>query len=243
MKRSHGQQEASGFSIIELLIAIIIIGILVAVIVPVLLNRAEEARVRAAEQDVRELREAEVRAFIDTGYLYRFYVLDDVMGGDRVYLRGVKSDVDGVRDEDLNTSVLDPTQLFINPKTGFFYSRSQTPNQIWEDRMSKNETTFGWDGPYINFHTMRDMDFDDLPEDPWGNEYLMFTQKGWVDMYKGTIETIYYFNAIDSMTTSALVIPFFDRLTILSMGANGLPGDGTVAGARFGLDDDIMQQF
>jgi prepilin-type N-terminal cleavage/methylation domain-containing protein len=244
MKRSSEQRETGGFSIIELLIAIIIIGILVAVIVPVLLNRAEEARKAAAETDIEHIREAETRAFIDTGYLYRFYILDDVIGGDNRFNASDKSDVDGVRDERINTSVVDPTRLFINRKTGLFVQAGTgtTYNDLYL-RLVNNETQFGWDGPYINIHTLRDADFDDCPEDPWGNEYLMFTQAGLVNQYLGIIETVYYFNAIDVPTSVGLKGPYFDRPTILSLGPNGAPGDGMSGSARFGADDDIMQQF
>ena len=70
------------FSIIELLVAMIILGILVAIIVPVLASRTEQARLRKAEADLERIQNALETASIDTGYYYRIHVLDDGPGGD-----------------------------------------------------------------------------------------------------------------------------------------------------------------
>ena len=84
MKAVSLKKSLKGFSIIELLIAIIIIGILVAVIVPRLATRSELARQRAAKSDLEHIRNAEEHAGIDTGYYYRLYVLDDNPRGDGI---------------------------------------------------------------------------------------------------------------------------------------------------------------
>ncbi len=82
MRLSGINKTFKGFTIIEILIAIIIIGILVAIIIPRLATRADLARRRAAESDIEEIRKAQEHAGIDTGYYYRLYVLDDNPGGD-----------------------------------------------------------------------------------------------------------------------------------------------------------------
>jgi len=242
MRPSSSQRASTGFSLIELLIAVIIIGILVAIIIPVLLRRADDARVAGAESDLEHLQGAEERAHINTGHVYRFYALDDVAGGDGRFMPWDPSDVDGIRDEGDPMNPLwgygDPTNLFLSYKTGDFY---QTYTTIWQ-RLIRNETDFGWGGPYINYNNLRDVDRNDLPEDPWGEEYLLFTPRGWVDQWRGVVVDTYYFFATDLGTTIGLSGPYFDRFTVLSKGPNRAPGNGT-SGALFGTDDDLKRQF
>ncbi len=54
----RGPRAARGFTLLEILIVVVIIGILGAVIVPNLLSRPGQARVTAAESDIRSLSNA-----------------------------------------------------------------------------------------------------------------------------------------------------------------------------------------
>ncbi|MGB9691375.1 MAG: prepilin-type N-terminal cleavage/methylation domain-containing protein [Candidatus Sumerlaeaceae bacterium] len=231
-----------GFTIIELIISVIIIGILVAIIIPVYVTRADEARLSACQQDLEALQTAQQHAAIDTGYFYRLYVLDDVSGGDGIPSSSLTTDrVDGIRDEGLRTDVANPKLLFIDTKNGTF-----VPGGVGIfDRMAQNETAFNWNGPYVNVARKSGLKNPvagqpaGLPLDPWGHPYLFFTKEGLVNDRDGVISTTFVGQDGNSYTTLR-----FDRPTILSLGPNGVPGNGSgSAEPFFGQGDDLYRQF
>jgi prepilin-type N-terminal cleavage/methylation domain-containing protein len=228
------KKKMKGFSVVELLIAVIIMGVLVAIIVPRLATRTELARKKAAMADLENIQNSLERAAIDTGHYYRIYVLNDVPGGDGIGWGDPNDIVDGVADEELNLSHNNGRQIFIDLDEGDFRPNYDTLYTL----LASNETAFNWNGPYINWNKDEvDSDGapipDDIPDDPWGHNYLLFTSLGLVLEPDGIIQT---------GTHMGSDVEVFDRTTLLSLGPNGLPGDG-VAGSRFGTGDDFVRQF
>jgi prepilin-type N-terminal cleavage/methylation domain-containing protein len=248
--RPNLTNNARGFTILELLISVIIISVLVAIIITVYSNRAAEARIAATQADLDALRTAQEHAAIDTGYFYRLYVLDNVVGGDGVAPNQANDITDGVRDEQFRTDAFNPTNLFIDTVSGQIIN-----NPSIYQRLIANETSFNWNGPYVNiarkagdtppkiqFPSGPDKPPAGSPVDPYNNVYLFFTKEGLVKEPDGVIATT--FTAADGQTYNAVV---FDRPTILSLGLNGLPGDGSgptnLNGGQFGQGDDMFRQF
>lgn len=253
-----------GFSIIELLIAIIIIGILVTILIPVIANRTADARLARANQDVENIANAEDRLAVDTGYLGRLYILNDVPGGDGIPFTippNLNDHIDGLRDHGLGGEYYQNSQLlFIYPDTGYIVGSLSTDSAVGTQlylSVQRNETAFGWHGPYINWQT--DDNYldtatntvypDGIPDDPWGNNYLLFTQQGLVKEPDGTVvaNQSFPFPNTGGLPTQTYDCKRFDRATILSLGPNGVPGDGSgpgnTNGGQLGQGDDIARKF
>jgi len=56
MNLPHSRQ--SGFTLIEVMVVLVMLGILAAILVPKVMDRPDEARITKARQDIRELEAA-----------------------------------------------------------------------------------------------------------------------------------------------------------------------------------------
>lgn len=245
-----------GFSILEIVIALIIISILTLALMPTVTNRARQARINVALTDARTIADAQERLSVDTGFFARLYVLDDVTDvGD-----GIRNDadadlIDGTNDEDLATTS-DPGATLTSISTIWISTTTedfQTGPAAVTDRFILDEEAFGWVGPYLNWNL--DVNGNDWPDDPWGNDYLLVTKAGALftpELVPGesvsddefqfpnfTTSTLWGGGTLDTST--------FDRPAIISFGPDREPGDASLVLGDplrlLGTGDDIVIFF
>jgi prepilin-type N-terminal cleavage/methylation domain-containing protein len=261
--------STSGFSIIELLVALIIIGILVTVITPRVANRADEARRTRALSDMENIQNAQEKAVVDTNFFVRLHVLDDVSGiGDGIPPQNPQDPddvIDALADEGIaGTIYQNSRQLFISPSNGLLLGAVAADALYTDLSATDSETPFGqtrWAGPYLTYQIDANHPNDGGPtyvgDDPYGNDYLFFTRAGLVVEPDGIIVTTITGSALFQRyggTAPAGIAGFtydcqlFDRAAVVSLGPNGVPGDGTdPSGAgsegQLGRGDDIVRKF
>ncbi len=241
--------DERGFTILEVVIAMIIISILTLVMMPTVTNRSNQARTTAAEHDMQALAEAESRASIDMGYYVVPWRLNNVIASSQETYLNTRSDdqtllgYTGFDDMFINTVSLDvPGNV----------------NQLYESFID-DETAFGWRGPYLNFR--KDDNGNNWPDDPWGNDYLLFTKAGGMfppdppvgtdDADDGFVITgpDYIDNNGATVTGISPLNGIFDRPTWISLGPNGLPGNGSTpvvdetSQGFYGNGDDLVLPF
>lgn len=265
MKQLHsGRRATRGFTIVEVIMTFIIIGVLTAILVPTIANRASDAKITATQSDLGNLADAQERAAIDTAYFFRIYALNDVRGGDGVVANAPDNfasvpanqiNINGLSDNDISTNNIynNPDVLTIIPSTGNYAANS---SGIFADRIKDNESNFHWNGPYINWQN--DKNQNDWPDDPYGNDYLFFTRVGVIyPTVPTSVDATADADVSDIFQTEGplTTLPdgtskrfeadlLFDRPTFLSLGANGLPGNGTNAvDDGYGRGDDIYRSF
>lgn len=250
-RRRAGRRR--GFSLIELLVAIIIIGILVVILLPVVGNRTAQARIARANSDLESLSEAQQRVEVDTQFYVRLFVLNDSRSVSNVtfqrptppaaYEDGLGQYLGGAQ------FFQNELQVFIQPEIGDLVTAVRGQNiltKLTTETSYDPVNPYNWNGPYINWQ--RDENLyaglvapDGIPDDPWGNNYLLFTNRGMVLEPNGVIVASTSplssggFSSGGSFDASR-----FDRPAIVSLGPDGLPGDGILT---FGNGDDLVRYF
>lgn len=257
------RRRRGGYSILELIVVILVLLVLALILIPIVANRASQARVARANADVTNLAEAQARIEIDTGYYVRLHAINDTTGGDGQATGFNRSSTtvgftDGIGQYLIAAQPWygNATQVFINVSVdpainGTLLSSAQSVALL--NKLIRLESAYDplqphWSGPYISFRRDENLangvtEPDGIPDDPWGNNYLLFTSQGLVQEPNGTIITSASIDSNGNVVSSGFAATIFDRPTVLSLGPDGAPGAGGVGGTAFGRGDDVARQF
>lgn len=250
-----------GFSIVEIVVALLIIGVLTLILIPIYNTQVEKSRLAACDSDLERIADAQTRACIDLSYYLRVFALDDVR------TLGASNSIDAEFSNGEFANVADNANkllnIFIDPRTGMF---STTAASKYYSKWNNNSASgvpptmeiLDWNGPYLAIQrdeattvpltnwTIPTPDFTKvhikgIPNDPWGNDYLFFTKAGLLIEPDGVFVSTYNYRDAGG-TVWPLNCLVFNRPTILSLGPNGAPGDPASA-YQFGQGDDRYRSF
>ncbi len=151
-------KDRSGFSLLEILIAMLILSILSAIAVNKYTERSEEARVNAAKAECKAIADAERQCEIDTGWYVSLRTLDDNPG------KGTFTDTNTLEQYNIEDELV---PYAIQTDGGWYFYPINSKD---------------WKGPYITYQKV-DLTGSKTPPsnygsplDPWGRPYKLFTQ-------------------------------------------------------------------
>lgn len=241
MKRISIRKNA-GVTLTELLVVLAIIGLLATIAVPVYVNRAEQAKLRVAQEECRSIAQAEEACALAHGFYVPIQLLDDVPETDETDADSINNESDQIYVIDAGISVdaqeasqpqlgdTDSNQK-INNMINFWQGPFLNPTRVWYDASRYQNP---WDPSMSNVDIRRD-----FPTDPWNVPYRMYSPIGIV----GTNALAENFNT-DAFSDGNLTPndDRFDRFAIVSFGPDGISDTDSRKSAT-APDDDIVYYF
>jgi prepilin-type N-terminal cleavage/methylation domain-containing protein len=221
-----------GFSITELLIAILIIMILASILVPNVSRYAEKARVASCRTELENLAEAQARVATDMGYYARLHVLDDTK-------------YEFIDEENLSDPPIERDRVFITINGHEILSKTKC-DDIRERIDTSATLVMDWQGPYITIQDNEPqsgaeafLHMIEIPDDPWGNDYLLVFPDG--VLQEAETGTIDFEPDVVVDTYSGKAEDVFSRPVIYSLGPDGIPADPL--GSHNQSSDDMWREF
>jgi prepilin-type N-terminal cleavage/methylation domain-containing protein len=183
MKRFSFYKNNKGLTLTELLVVMVIIGLLSTIAVPVYISRMEDARIRVAKAEARELGQAEEQCGLLQGYYVPLQLLDDQPIPQQNFGSTYEDRID--RENSSQIYVINP---LISPSI-----QLNTQELLNSNKARIEEMISHWSGPYMTFQRYyvppgqdsKDPNYQfqtdarrDFPLDPWGEPYRMYSPIG-----------------------------------------------------------------
>lgn len=228
MRRSN-RHEIMGVTLTELLVVLAIIGLLATIAIPVYVQRTEEARVRTAQQEVREIAKAEEMVAMIHGFYVPIQVLDDIA----VDLTNRTTRTDDLQNETDTIYLIDP---YVNVQDQIAGNPPQPTLQDRDTNPRVHKLYYFWQGPFLNPSRVfigdetsaeprqlsEDLIRRDHPLDPWGQPYRMYSPVGIVGSSAGATDRGSFNTGSFSNGRLTTNDDRFDRFAIVSFGRDNL---------------------
>jgi len=243
--RAIKKTALAGVTLTELIVVLAIVSLLATLAVPVVINRAREARIAVARSEVQSLAQGEEICGIEHGFYVPLQLLDNIPY--------VQTGRDAQRTDDIvndiNSGVIRVINVDVNSAQQI--SAGQTP--IVSGSLLAITLESDWAGPFtqpqrvFNNNTAPSAGFErlDHPLDPWGNAYRFYSPEGIIGSTSGTNPSgsPATFSDMDSTSFSNGLLTNsddrFDRYAVVSYGPDGV-SDGPNPGTD---SDDIIYLF
>lgn len=243
MRRYMHTKSQRALTLTELLVVMVIIGLLSSVAVPVYVNRMEEARVKIAQAEAREIAQAEEQCALIHGFYVPFQLLDD-----RPQIKGFTATGDTITREFNQICLVNP---LIRPEI-------QQGNQVTlGDGISGNSSRARnliehWSGPfltpkrvYTGTEDPKQPGFEnttaallDFPLDPWGQPYRFYSPIGIIGSNATTTNMDNMQIGFSDGRLTQTDDRDLERYAVISYGQDNLP-ESTLGNNR----DDIIHLF
>lgn len=245
--RAIKKTALAGVTLTELIVVLAIVSLLATLAVPVVINRAREARIAVARAEVQALAQGEEICGIEHGFYVPLQMLDNIPFVDTFR--------DGNRTDDIFNDIFPSDIQLISVDVNSSQQITNGQTQLNAGSSIAILLESDWKGPFAQPQRVfrnpgstasSQVERFDHPLDPWGNAYRLYSPEGIVGSSagadpNGTPAT----NAI--MNTSSFsngeltnTYDWFDRYAVVSFGP-----DGQSDGANLGEDDsdDIVYLF
>ena len=252
-KVAHTYQPLAGFTAIEVSAVATIIAILALILIPIVRNRVNEARLVAAQNDMASIEKAQSMAFGFTGNYFRLFELDNPTPNQDIInsAPGTEEALAEINKMPKATWNIPGTPAFLpgfqtrmlSSWSGPYLSshNTLTPALLLNDLpyLFRSDTVSGALGGPILLTNKEDLNIEQCPVDPWGLPYVFFGPTPVRDL-GGAIA----FTGTESN---------FGTPVVYSMGPNNVAGNDFINGTDpanyfretgvLGTGDDLTRSF
>jgi len=258
--------KSRGMTLTELLAVLLILSLLATIAVPVYVARQEDARVRVAIGECREIAMAEETVAAMHGFYVPFQLLDDLPPHpDDTVITSDEERIDEYPVGPFPIFLIIPTIRAEEQFLGTQLELRQGYDGGGDPNPRVRSLVDNWSGPFINFQRFwydvtstayngptdpdyRDSDdmFRDFPLDPWGNPYRFYSPIGIIGNGQDELGENFDFDTPDTRFSNGELTDLdderFQRYAVVSYGRDGL-SDTQIPNADNIPDNDIYYEF